>query len=58
MVDQSRIAFGPFELDCHRRSVTRDGAPIALGGRAFDVLAALVGAGGDLVSKDALLDQV
>jgi TolB-like protein len=58
MADQSHIAFGPFELDCHRRSVTRDGAPIALGSRAFDVLAALVGAGGDLVTKDALLNQV
>jgi DNA-binding winged helix-turn-helix (wHTH) protein len=58
MADQPRIIFGPFELDCHGRSVTRGGTPIALGGRAFDVLAALVGAGGELVSKDALLDQV
>jgi adenylate cyclase len=52
------IAFGPFRLDGHRRSLTRDGVPAAVGGRAVDVLLALASAGGETVGKSALLDQV
>lgn len=49
------IAFGPFRLDEDTRSLTRAGVPIALRGRAFDVLCALAGAAGGTVSKDDLM---
>ncbi len=52
------IVFGPYRLDRQRRSLTRDGAPVQLGGRAFDTLALLAAAGGETVPKQALLDQV
>ncbi len=52
------VAFGPFRLDRQGRSLTRAGAEISLGRRAFDVLCVLASAGGEAVSKDALLDQV
>src|SRR5208282_3278867 len=49
------IEFGNFRIFPHRRQLLADGQPIALGGRAFDVLMALVEASGAVVSKDALL---
>lgn len=52
------ITFGPFRLDRPGRRLVRDGVEISLGGRAFDVLCVLVAAGGEVVSKDVLLDQV
>jgi adenylate cyclase len=52
------IVFGPFRLDCRSRSLTRDGVPVSLGGRALDVLIALAAAAGETVGKDALLDHV
>lgn len=52
------IAFGPFRLDRRGRRLTRAGAEVPLGGRAFDVLCALAAAGGEAVAKDTLLDQV
>jgi len=54
----SEYLLGPFRLDLHARRVTRDGAPVAIGERAFDVLAMLAAADGAIVSKDALLDGV
>jgi DNA-binding winged helix-turn-helix (wHTH) protein len=55
--DDRDLAFGPFRLDLRGRRLTRDGAPVPIGGRALDVFGALVSAG-DTVSKDALLNQV
>jgi predicted ATPase len=52
------LSFGPFRLDLDRRALLRDGSPIALGGRALDLLCALAVAGGQLVTKDALMEQV
>lgn len=52
------IAFGPFRLDPPARRLTRDGAELALGGRAFDVLATLAATPGDTVSTDTLLATV
>ncbi len=49
------VAFGPFRLDPAARRLTRDGVALAPGGRAFAVLAALAAAGGETLSKDALL---
>jgi DNA-binding winged helix-turn-helix (wHTH) protein len=40
------IEFGRFTLLPHRRELLADGQPIELGGRAFDVLLALIDAPG------------
>ena len=53
-----RITFGSFELDCRQRVLLRDGAPVALGSRATDVLCELARAPGELVSKDDLMARV
>ena len=52
------IEFGNFSIFPHRRQLFADGRPITLGGRAFDVLLALIEASGAVVSKDELLNQV
>lgn len=52
------IAFGPYQLDPQSRRLTRDGAELVLGGRAFDVLATLAATPGETVSKDTLLATV
>ena len=39
-------------------SCLSDGVPIELGGRAFDVLMALIEAGGAVLSKDELMSRV
>ena len=57
MARQPTFSFGPFRLDTHGRSLTRDGVPVAVGERALDVLAVLAAADGRLVGKDTLLDQ-
>ena len=62
MVRQSEapasIEFGHFSIFPHRRQLFADGRPITLGGRAFDVLMALIEASGAVVSKDELLKRV
>ena len=45
------LAFGPFLLDAARGTLTRDGAPVALGQRALAVLAALAEAPGRTVPR-------
>src|SRR5689334_11535384 len=52
------LAFGRFRVSPHRRELLADGRPIELGGRAFDVLMALIGAGGAVIGKDALMARV
>jgi DNA-binding winged helix-turn-helix (wHTH) protein len=52
------IAFGRFLLSPNRRELLTGGRPVRLGGRAFDVLMALVEAHGAVVSKDALMARV
>ena len=52
------IAFGRFLLSPDRRELLADGRPVKLGGRAYDVLMALVEARGAVVSKDALMARV
>ncbi|MBV8240676.1 MAG: winged helix-turn-helix domain-containing protein, partial [Hyphomicrobiales bacterium] len=42
----------------HRRELFADGRPVRLGGRAFDVLVALIEAHGAVVSKNELMDRV
>ena len=52
------VAFGRFRVVPQRRELLADGQPIRLGGRAFDVLLALIEARGAVVSKDALMARV
>ena len=52
------IEFGRFTLLPHRRELLADGQPIELGGRAFDVLLALIDAPGAVLTKDELMGRV
>ncbi len=60
MAEPSRdvISFGPFRLYTGERLLTRDGTPVELGGRALDILIALVSARNGVVSKKDLLSRV
>jgi DNA-binding winged helix-turn-helix (wHTH) protein len=49
------FSFDRFELDTFARRVTRDGQPITVADRHFDVLYRLVSHAGELVTKDALV---
>src|SRR5215471_20917547 len=50
--------FGDFELDYSQRLLLRDGRPVALNPKAFDLLTALVENRGQLMTKDQLLERV
>lgn len=50
--------FGPFQLRPEQRQLTRDGLAVALGGRAFDLLEALLRRHERVVTKDELIDTV
>jgi predicted ATPase/DNA-binding winged helix-turn-helix (wHTH) protein len=52
------IKFGPFRLSPRERFLTKDGAPINIGGRAFDILITLIKRPGEIISKNELLAQV
>ena len=49
------FAFGPFKLQPERQSLLKHGRPVRIGGRALDLLTALVQRPGDLISKSELL---
>ena len=53
-----RILFDPFELNIAKRSLKKAGEIIPLGGRAFDLLLALVDRAGEVVSKCELSAKV
>lgn len=50
--------FGPFRVDTKERVLLREGRPVALTPKAFEVLLALVTHRGHIVEKDALLNHV
>ncbi|TPM79151.1 hypothetical protein FKO01_62415, partial [Mesorhizobium sp. B2-3-3] len=52
------LAFGRFLVFPHRRELLADGDALKIGGRAFDVLLALIEARGAVVDKDALMARV
>jgi predicted ATPase/DNA-binding winged helix-turn-helix (wHTH) protein len=52
------VTFGRFRVLPDRRELLADGRPVTLGGRAFDVLMALIEARGAVVSKEALMARV
>lgn len=49
------FAFGRCQVSVQRRELLREGRPVSLGGRAFDILVALVEGRGDVVTKDDLM---
>lgn len=51
-------SFGPFRLDRSRRLLEKGGAPVSIGGRALDLLIALVDHAGQIVSGRALMGLV
>src|SRR5262249_13865264 len=52
------IEFGRFSILPHRRQLLAEGRPVRLGGRAFDLLLALLEAPGAVVGKDELLRRI
>ena len=56
--DRGRLQFGAFTLDVPERRLLRDGRPVSLAPKAFDVLAALAARPGRLMTKDELLKEV
>jgi TolB-like protein/Tfp pilus assembly protein PilF len=57
MIDDA-INFGPFCLDIAGRRLLREGEPVRLGSRGFDILCLLASARGEVVTKDALMAEV
>lgn len=57
-VESEVLAFGPFRVFPGRRMLMWGEEPVAIGGRAFDVLHALLLRPGELVTKEELLGQV
>src|SRR6476660_4111973 len=60
MSEQSQhfYEFGPFRLEPLKRRLLRDGEPIGLTPKAFDLLLVLVEESGRTVEKDELLERV
>lgn len=52
------LQFGPFQFSASQRLLIRDGAPVSIGGRAFDLLVALIERAGQIVGTRQLLDLV
>ena len=50
--------FGDLKLDLSKRKVRRGGAAVHLSPREYDLLLALVQANGDLITREALLEDV
>ncbi len=51
----TRFGFGPFELNVAERSLKRANQIIPLGGRAYDILIALLENAGEVVGKAELI---
>src|ERR1700692_498779 len=50
-----RLRFGPFELNVAERTLKKPNQVIPLGGRAYDILIALLEKAGEVVPKDELI---
>jgi len=53
-----RIAVGDYEMDVVAKTLYRDGEPVELGSRLFDLLHLLAGAHGDVVPTDRILMEL
>jgi DNA-binding winged helix-turn-helix (wHTH) protein len=56
--DKQVYGFGPFQLDPEKQTLLRDGEPVALAPKAFQLLLTLVSHGTETVSKDQLMKSV
>ncbi len=56
--DNEGVAFGPFRFWPAERRLEKSGRPVALGGRALDILLALTERPGEVVSKQELMQRV
>jgi predicted ATPase/DNA-binding winged helix-turn-helix (wHTH) protein len=52
------LRFSRFVIALNRRELLEDGVPVELGGRAFDLLLALIDGGGRVLSNEALMNRV
>src|SRR5690348_9225258 len=52
------IKFGHIEIDVEGRALRKNGETVQIGARAFDILARLASANGELVTKDELMNAV
>ena len=52
------LQFDDYEIDIEQRRLTEAGQPLRLGGRAFDILSALVSRAGEVVTKEELIQLV
>ncbi len=57
-VDDGVYVFGRFRLECARRTLVADDAPVALSSRGFDILRLLVERRDRVVSKDEIMELV
>jgi pentatricopeptide repeat protein len=53
----TRFAFGPFILDAQRGTLIRDGRPVAISSKGFQLLQALLGASGRVLTKEQLMQS-
>ena len=60
MAVQGSLAYqsGAWEIDLARRELRSRGQPVPLGGRAFDIVEALIQSAGEVVTKDDLMSHV
>src|SRR6516164_3314230 len=54
-MNEEVLTFGPFRLRPAQRTLSKDGKPVRIGGRALDILAALTERAGQTVSKEELI---
>ena len=57
-MDGRAMSFGPYRLLAAQRLLLEGDKPVRLGGRAFDILAALVERAGEVIGKEALIARV
>jgi len=55
LMNMREYHFGEFQLKLRSRSLERDGVPVPLGSKAFELLAYLAMHPGEVVTKEALL---
>jgi DNA-binding winged helix-turn-helix (wHTH) protein/tetratricopeptide (TPR) repeat protein len=58
MTSPRLFAFGPYRLNVHERQLLREGRPVPLAPKLFDLLTTLVQQPGHLIRKEDLLDAV
>jgi DNA-binding winged helix-turn-helix (wHTH) protein len=56
--NSNQLAFGQFQLDLGKRELRRDGLPVKLRSRAFDILCVLAQAEGKVVTKAELMAEI